>query len=49
MQLRILRRIPLAEVTDRVEQYEKQFSATLDEVSNQFTERGLNHEDFDDT
>jgi predicted transcriptional regulator len=48
MQLRILRRIPLTEVTDRVEQYENQFDATLDEVSNQFAERALNHEDFDD-
>jgi len=48
MQLRILRRIPLAEVTDRVEQYEKQFGASLDEVSNQFAERALNHEVFDD-
>ena len=48
MQLRILRRIPLTEVTDRVAQYEKQFGATLDEVSNQFTERAINHEGLDD-
>jgi len=48
MQLRILRRIPLPEVTDRVAQYKKQFGATLDEVSNQFAERSLNHEDLDD-
>ena len=48
MQLRILRRIPLTKVTDRVAQYEKQFGATLDEVSNQFTERAINHEDLDD-
>lgn len=48
MQLRIVRRIPLTEVTDRVEQYKKQFGASLDDVSNQFAEGALNHEDFDD-
>ncbi len=48
MQLRIVRRIPLAEVIDRVEQYEKQFGASLDDVSNQFAEIALNHEAFDD-
>jgi len=48
MQLRVLRRIPLTEVTHRVEQYEKRFGATLDEVSNLFAESGLTHEDFDD-
>ena len=48
MQLRILKRIPLTEVTDRVTQYETKFGATLDEVSNQFAERSLNHEDFED-
>ncbi len=48
MQLRIVRRIPLTEVTDRVEQYEKQFGASLDDVSNQFAEKALDQEDFDD-
>ncbi len=48
MQLRIVRRIPLTEVTDRIEQYEKQFGASLDDVSNQFAEKALDQEDFDD-
>ena len=48
MQLRIVRRIPLTEVTNRVEQYEKQFGASLDDVSNQFAEKALDQEDFDD-
>jgi DNA-binding transcriptional ArsR family regulator len=48
MQLRIVRRIPLTEVTDRVEQYEKQFGASLDDVSNQFAEKTLDQEAFDD-
>ena len=48
MQLRIVRRISLTEVTDRVEQYKKQFGASLEDVSNQFAERALNQEDFDD-
>jgi DNA-binding transcriptional ArsR family regulator len=48
MQLRIVRRIPLTEVTDRVKQYERQFGANLDEVSNQFEDRVLDQEAFDD-
>ncbi len=48
MQLRIVRRIPLTEVTNRVEQYEKQFGASLDDVSNQFAERAFDQEAFDD-
>lgn len=48
MQLRIVRRIPLTEVIYRVEQYEKQFGASLDDVSNQFAEITLDHEAFDD-
>ena len=48
MQLRIVRRIPLTEVTNRVEQYEKQFGASLDDVSNQFAEKAFNYEAFDD-
>lgn len=48
MQLRIVRRIPLTEVTDRVEQYEKQFGASLDDVSNQFAEKAPDQEAFDD-
>ena len=48
MQLRIVRRIPLTEVTDRIEQYEKQFGASLDDVSNQFAEKALDQEAFDD-
>ncbi len=48
MQLRIVRRIPITEVTDRVEQYEKQFGASLDDVSNQFAEKVLDREAFDD-
>jgi DNA-binding transcriptional ArsR family regulator len=48
MQLRIVRRIPHTEVTDRVEQYKKQFGASLDDVSNQFAERALDQEAFDD-
>ena len=48
MQLRIVRRIPITEVTDRVEQYEKQFGASLDDVSNQFAEKALDQEAFDD-
>jgi len=48
MQLRIVRRIPLTEVTDRVTQYEKQFGASLDDVSNQFAEKALDQEAFDD-
>jgi DNA-binding transcriptional ArsR family regulator len=48
MQLRIVRRIPLTEVTARVEQYEKQFGASLDDVSNQFAEKALDQEAFDD-
>ena len=48
MQLRIVRRIPLTEVTDRVKQYENQFGASLDDVSNQFAEQTLDQEAFDD-
>ena len=48
MQLRIIRRIPLTEVTDRVKQYEKQFGANLDDVANQFAEKALDQEAFDD-
>ncbi len=48
MQLRIVRRIPLTEVTDRVAQYEKQFGASLDDVSNQFAEKAFDQEAFDD-
>jgi predicted transcriptional regulator len=48
MQLRIVRRIPLTEVTARVEQYKKQFGASLDDVSNQFSEKALDQEAFDD-
>jgi DNA-binding transcriptional ArsR family regulator len=48
MQLRIVRRIPLTEVTNRVKQYEKQFGASLDDVSNQFAERAFDQEAFDD-
>ncbi len=48
MQLRIVRRISLTEVTNRVEQYEKQFGSSLDDVSNQFAEKALDQEAFDD-
>ena len=48
MQLRIIRRIPLTEVTDRVKQYEKQFGTNLDDVANQFAEKALDQEAFDD-
>lgn len=47
MQLRIVRRIPLTEVTDRVKQYEKQFGASLDDVSNKFAKKALDQEAFD--
>jgi hypothetical protein len=48
MQLRIVRRIPINEVTERVQHYENQFGGSIDNVSNQFAERGLDQEDFDD-
>jgi len=48
MQLRIVRRIPLTEVTNRVEQYKKQFGASLDDISNQFAEKAFDQEAFDD-
>jgi DNA-binding transcriptional ArsR family regulator len=48
MQLRIVRRIPLKEVTARVKQYERQFAASLEDLSNQFAEKALDQEAFDD-
>ena len=48
MQLRIVRRIPLKEVIARVKQYERQFAASLEDLSNQFVEKALDQEAFDD-
>ncbi len=48
MQLRIVRRIPLKEVIARVKQYERQFAASLEDLSNQFAEKALDEEAFDD-
>jgi hypothetical protein len=48
MQLRIVRRIPITEVTERISHYKKQFGGNIDNVSDQFAERGLDQEDFDD-
>ena len=48
MQLRIVRRIPITEVTERISHYEKQFGGSIDNVSDQFAERGPDRERFDD-
>lgn len=47
MQIRIVRRIPITEVNDRVEQYKKQFGGSLDEVFNQISEQSFDQESFD--
>jgi len=47
MQLRIVRRIPLREVIDKIEQYEIQFGSSLDDLSNQFAKRTFDSEAFD--
>ncbi len=47
MQIRIVRRIPLTEVIERVDHYQKYFDKSLDEVSNQISNNSFDQETFD--
>ena len=46
MQIRIVRRIPLTEVVERVEHFQKYFGKNLDEVSNQISNNSFDQETF---